>query len=278
MAIRILLIAGLEEPVSCDSRSDSAALAFELATALAECAAATDEIAVDLVARRGARTPLPLISVDPDELLSDGATKEEAALAEEAILCQVALAGLLDGYDVVHTLSPAVAVLQIAAAQGAAIVQSIESGASAAIVRRLIAPDRLVQTERPAGVDLTRFRPTEQPRRDFVLWLGGGDEESARTTAESLALPLRTFGDDDPVALLQHAHALLHFEATCIWPLRALACGTAVTGWQGSGIDESLLSSPSRSAERRQLALARFGARAMVGRCREIYRELVHGA
>jgi len=230
------------------------------------------------VARRGSRTPLPLISVDPDELLSDGATREEAALAEEAILCQVALAGLLDGYDVVHTLSPAVGVLQIAAAQGSAIVQSIDHGASTAIVRRLIAPERLVQTERPAGVDLTRFRPAEQPRRDFVLWLGGGDEKSARAAAEALALPLRTFGDDDPVALLQHAHSLLHFEPACIWPLRALACGTAVSGWQGAGVDEGLLADPHRSAERRQLALARFGARAMVGRCREIYRELTHGA
>src|SRR5688500_15188032 len=120
MTLRILLLAGLDEPLTGESQGDAAALAFELASALAVCAEDTGELAVDLVARRGSRTPLPLVSVDPAEL-----APASGLPAAEALLCQVALAGLLDGYDIVHSLLPAVAVLQIAAANGSAIVQTV---------------------------------------------------------------------------------------------------------------------------------------------------------
>jgi hypothetical protein len=277
MATRILLIAALDEPVTSDSRSDAAGFAFELATALAQCADDTGEVAADLVARRGSRTPLPLVSVDPGELLSDGSGEAEAVLAEEAILTQLALAGLLEGYEIVHILSPMVGVVQLAAAQGSAIVQSIaqsidggRGSAAKALVSRLVVPERLAQTGPPAGVDLNRFRPVDDPRRDFALWLGSGEERAAREASASLDLPLRTFGDNDIVALLQHARVLLHAgpeQPLPLWPLRAVACGTDVAGW---------IAVPSDPAGRRQLALARFGSRAMAGRYRETYRDLIH--
>lgn len=307
MTLRILLLAGLDEPLTGDSRGDAAALAFELATGLAVCAADTGELAVDLVARRGSRTPLPLVSVDPSEL-----APVSGFAAAEALLCQVALSGLLEGYDVVHSLLPAVAVLQIAAAHGSAIVQTVAGrrGAAAAdVIARVVDARRLAQVrDLPAGVDLTRFRPAETTRDEYLLWLGSGGaagETAAKAIAAALALPLRTFDDGDVVTLLQHARALLHLapRATAfgsVWPLRALACGTAVVGWSGAGLDalvpepilgalagdlETLIARarvlPPRdaiAAARRELCLARHGSRAMVARYREVYRELASAA
>lgn len=304
--MRILLIAELDEPLTGDARGGATAMAYELATGLALCAADTGELAVDLIARRGTQTPLPLVSVDPSEL-----APASGPLATEALLCQVALSGLVNGYDVVHSLLPAVAVLQIAAAQGAAIVQTVagrRGRAAAEVVARLIDPRRLAQVHdmRP-GVDLTRFRPADDAREDYLVWLGSGGEAAA-AVAGALDLPLRTIdGNGDVVPLLQHARAFLHF-APCrspfdaVWPLRALACGTPVIGWSDCGLDslapEPILGAlaprgdvaalvaaaralPPRAhgaAARRELCLGRHGSRAMVGRYREVYRELTRAA
>lgn len=307
MTLRILLLAGLDEPLTGDARGDAAALAFELASALALCAADTGEIAVDLVARRGSRTGLPLVGVDPSEL-----APARGPIAEEALLCQVGLSGLLEGYDIVHSLLPAVAVLQIAAAQGSAIVQTVAGRRGAAageVLARIVDSRRLAQVrEVGAGVDLTRFRGGLKPAlREHLLWSGAGSEAEAREVAAGVDLPLRTLGDGDVVELLQEARALLHLapRATpfgAVWPLRALACGTPVLGWEGAGLEalapEPLLGAlaprhdvrtliararalPPRAEDavaRRELCLARHGARAMVGRYREVYRELASAA
>jgi hypothetical protein len=305
MTPRILLLAPLDEPLTEDARGSGAAAAFELASALAVCVADTGELAVDLVACRGSRTGLPLIGVDPSEL-----APASGRLAAEALLTQVALSGLADGYHVIHSLVPAIGVLQIASAQGAAIVQTVadrHGEAAAEVLARLVDPRRLAQVrDVPLGVDLTRFLPAEDAREDCLVWIGRNGtsaEATAHAIASALGLPLANNGD---AAILQHARALLHlapmrspFDA--VWPLRALACGTPILGWSGMGL-ESLAPEPllgalaprhdvdaliaraaalpdrrSAAAARRALALARHGARAMVGRYREIYRELTSG-
>jgi hypothetical protein len=177
---------------------------------------------------------------------------------------------------------------------------------------RLIAPDLLRQASAqpqegaeaiPPGVDTTRFRPLAEPAEDFLLWLGSGPRREAEGIASALALPLRSFRRGDPLPLLQGARALLHLgrhpsPAGPLWPVRALACGTPVAGWKGADLDEVLdrpglgaLASPGDLAGlaaalrdlpdrghaaplRRQHVLGRHGRRAMVGRYRELYREL----
>jgi len=304
MTPRILLLAPLDEPLTPEALGSEAAAAFELAAALATCVADTGELAVDLVARRGSRTGLPLIGVDPAEL-----EPASGRLAAEPLLTQVALSGLADGYDVVHSLVAVLGVLQIASAQGAAIVQTVagrHGEAAAGVLARLVDPRRLAQVrDVPLGVDLTRFLPADEARDESLVWIGGSarDEAIARRIASALGLPLRTGADGDAVALLQQARALLHLAPRrspfdLVWPLRALACGTPILGWSGIGLEplapEPLLGAlaprndvdtliaraatlPDRhsaSPARRALALARHGARAMVGRYREIYREL----
>jgi hypothetical protein len=327
MTLRIALLADLSEPLLPEARGEAAALGFEFACGLARCARESGEIAADLFARRGSRTPLPLVSLDPGELLPAGgwAGEGERAAAVEALLCQVALSGLLEGYQVVHCLAPVLTALQIAAAGGAAIVQTLpgrRSSPRARVLTHLIAPQRLsqvvvaprgaagVRRHVPAGVDLTRFRPAARPGEEHLLWLGTGGaagERAAAAAAEALGLPLRTFGDGEIEALLQHARALLHLapgpsDWGHVWCLRALACGTPVAGWAGNGLEdlaagpvlgalappgdggalaEGLRALPPRrrtGAARRQVCLGRHGSRAMVARYREIYRELTEAA
>lgn len=265
MTLRIALLAGLDEPVSTHARGEPAAFAFELASGLDCRARATQEVAADLFARRGSRTPLPLVGLDPGELMAreNRAGSHERAAATEVLFCQAALAGLLEGYQVVHCLTPAIAALQIAAAAGAAVVQTIPGGRglpAGRLLAHVVATWRLAQvaatpfvrglaagTRRcvPAGVDLTRFRPVVQPRRRHLLWLGSGGTAGWRLAlgaAAALDLPLRTFGDDEVEPLLQHAVALLHLDPRpapwgAVWPLRALACGTPVAGWAGCGLE-----------------------------------------
>jgi hypothetical protein len=328
MTLRIALLADLSEPLSPEARGEPAVLGFELACGLARYAREIGEVEVDLFARRGSRTPLPLVSLDPGELLAeDGRTTaggRERAAADEALLCQVALSGLLEGYQVVHCLTPAVTALQIAAAGGLAVVQTIpgrRSSPAARILPHLVTPKRLAQVvvaprgiggrrHVPAGVDLIRFQPADPSREEHLLWLGTGGaagERTALAVAAALDLPLRTFKDGEVEPLLQHARALLHLAPVpsiwgSVWSLRALACGTPVAGWAGSGLEElaaepvlgalaprgdagalveRLRALPSRrqvGAARRQVCLGRHGSRAMVARYREIYKELTAAA
>lgn len=312
MELRLALLTDLREPVVPAARPAAAALAFDLAEGLAEIARETRELAVDLFARRGSWNGLPLVSVEPGRL---GLRDREAGAAQDALYVQMILQGMLRDYDLVHCLAPVVAPLQLLASLGIPIVQTltVAAGHPAARLPELLIEQRLLARaapvprdgvrEIPPGVDVTRFRPAASPSGDFLLWLGSGRRSEAAAVAQAAGLPLRTGPAGEADDLLRHAHALLHLErspapAGPLWPLRALACGTPVAGWQGAGL-EPLLDPPETGAlapagdapalaaalralpdrrtatpARRERILGLYGRRAMVARYREIYRSL----
>jgi hypothetical protein len=313
MKLRLALLTDLRQPVLPTVRSPAAALAFDLAEGLAETAADTRELAVDLFARRGSWHGLPLVSVEPGRLGLRGA--RQAGAAQEALYVQLILQGMLRGYDLVHCLAPVVAPLQLLTAQGIPVVQTLTVPAThpaALLPGRLIEPRLLARTaplplegavEIPPGVDVTRFRPAASPAEDFLLWLGSGRRSEAEAAARAAGLPLRIGTGAEIDGLLPHAHALLHLErspasAGPLWPLRALACGTPVAGWAGAGLERlldppelgalapagddlglaaALRALPDRrevTAARRERVLGLYGRRAMVARYRELYRSL----
>lgn len=311
MKLRLALLTDLRQPVGPGLLTPAVALAFDLAEGLAEIAADTRELEVDLFARHGSWNGLPLVAVEPGRLGLRGS--RQAAAAQEALYVQLALRGMLREYDLVHCLAPVVAPLQLLAAQGVPAVQTLTvppDHPATLLPGQLIEPHLLARAapvpregvqEIPPGVDVTRFRPAASARGDFLLWLGSGRRSEAETVARAAGLPLRTSGKIEE--LLPQACALLHLErspapAGPLWPLRALACGTPVAGWQGAGL-ERLLDPPELGAlaaagdapglaaalralpdrreatpARRERILGLYGRRAMVARYREIYRSL----
>lgn len=257
MKLRLALLAGLEKPVGPTSRGSAAALTFDLAEALHEMARDTGEVTADLFARRGSWRGLPLVSLDPGEIAPPPAHPFDRFAASEALYTQLALEGMLRGYDLVHCLAPVIAPLQLLAAMKIPIVQTVATPArhpAARMPPRLIAPHLLRQASAwplagaraiPPGVDTTRFRPLPAPAADYLLWLGSGPRREAEGISSRLGIPLRTWKQGDPLPLLQNTHALLHLgrspsPAGPVWPLRALACGTPVCGWLGAGLEDVL--------------------------------------
>ena len=311
MALKIALLADLAEPVHAGSRTVAAALVFDLAEALAELSG-LGETGVELFASRGSWRGLPLVSLDPGEVARPPAHPLDRFAAQEALLTQLVLAGMLRGYDLVHCFAPVVAPLQMIAALGIPIVQTLTVPAAhpaAKIVPLLIPPPLLRQAAVPPGVDTVRYHPLppgEDAGSGYALWLGAGRRAEAAAAAEIaavLGLPLATWGTAEPVALLQRARVLLHLDrepapSGPLWPLRALACGTPVAGWHGGGLDAvldrpglgvlapagdvaalavALRDLPDRQEAtplRRQHVLGRYGRRALAGHYREIYREI----
>jgi hypothetical protein len=312
MALKIALLADLAEPVQADARTAAAALAFDLAEALAELSGlgGLGETSVELFASRGSWRGLPLVSLDPGEVARPPAHPLDRFATQEALLTQLVLAGMLRGYDLVHCFAPVVAPLQMIAALGIPIVQTLTVPAAhpaAKIVPLVIPPPLLRQAAIPPGVDTVRYHPLPSSEdAGYALWLGAGRRAEAAAAADiaaALGLPLASWGDAEPVALLQRARVLLHLDrepapSGLIWPLRALACGTPVAGWQDGGLD-TVLDRPGLGALvpagdvaaltaafrdlpdrreatplRRQHVLGRYGRRALAGRYREIYREL----
>jgi hypothetical protein len=313
MALKIALLADLAEPVHADARTAAAALAFDLAEALAELSGlgGLGETSVELFASRGSWRGLPLVSLDPGEVARPPAHPLDHFATQEALITQLVLAGMLQGYDLVHCFAPVVAPLQMIAALGIPIVQTLTVPAAhpAAKIAPLLIPPRLLrQAAIPPGVDTVRYHPLPSGEdAGYALWLGTGRRAAAAAAAADIAaalgLPLVSWGDAEPAALLQHARVLLHLDrepapSGAIWPLRALACGIPVAGWQGGGLDAVLdrpglgaLAPPGDVAAlaaafralpdrreaallRRRHVLGRYGRRALAGRYRELYREL----
>jgi hypothetical protein len=257
--MRVALLADLREPLATEARLPEAIVAYEVAAAFAAWRdESSSELTVDLFARRGSWKGLPLVSVDPDEI---GPVRRDALSQfslQDAAYCQLFLAGLLDGYDVVHSLAPVVTPLQLVAAHRRPIVQTLLVPVShpAATLLSLVVPQALLRRVRvtaaadalpviPTSVDLARFRLDESAERDRVIWLG--TPARGRAAAEQVAtvcrLPLVTLTDDDPVLLLQRARVFLDLSeraspAGSPWGLRALACGAPVAGWSGGELDQ----------------------------------------
>lgn len=268
---RIALLADLAEPVTPEAVSGPAAFAFELADALREVSRDLGSFEVDLFARRGSWRGLPLVSLDPAELDPPGGALAGFS-AQEALYVQVIAAGLLGGYDLVHCLAPVVTPLQLLAAGGVPVVQTVQTSPehpAAAFPGRLLPPRLLRRTRvslRPAGdpdgleavpptVDVTRFRPAPEAPEPFALWLGAGGRKgrsAATRVAARLGLVLRTGDGADPADLFPRARILLHLTTpgeAPEWtgPLRALACGRPVAAWAGCGL-EGLLEEPGMVA------------------------------
>lgn len=318
------MLAGLHAPVLLDAVDSEAALAFDLAEGLAEHGRDTGELEVDLFARRGSWRGVPVVTLDPDELPRIPGALGRFAV-EDALYTQLVLAGMVQGYAIVHCLAPVVTPLQLLAATGAAVVQTLvvpTRHPAAALPPGLVPSDRLRQVSPtfharhpdvlpiPPGVDLSRYVPASSGggEEDFLLHLDPARSRREARWAEAisrrLAAPLRKPGDGDLLALLRSARAVLHLgtEPSPVGPvaaLRAVACGTAVAGWREGplrplaevpgllasapvgdvdALAEAVRTLPPRSAAvplRRRTALARHGRRAMLGRYRELYRELV---
>lgn len=327
MPLRVALLAGLQAPVLPDGVEPETALAFDLAQGLAEHGRDTGgELEVDLFARRGSWRGVPLVTLDPEELPRIPGVLGRFAV-EDALYVQLVLAGMVRDYTIVHCLAPVVTPLQLLAATGSAVVQTLvvpPGHPAATLPPRLLSPDRLRRVAPvqgpvvegvhpiPPGVDLSRYAPVEGASdpvsTGFLLHLDTGRPRRERRWAEEVArrlgAPLLGPGDGELLPLLQTARAVLCLaaEPSPVGPvgaLRAVACGTAVAGWEGgplrslAGTPGLLASAPVGDVEalaqavralqpraeaapvRRRTALARYGRRAMVARYRELYRELV---
>jgi glycosyltransferase involved in cell wall biosynthesis len=261
----VAVIADLREALGPGARSEVAALTFELVDALAQCVRDVGELTADLFARRGSCRSLPLVSLEPEELGWRAEDPLDAVAAADALACQVALAGLFEGYHLVHCLAPLTNALQLIGAAGVPILQTIVTEpehASARFPPLLVPKGRLRQVattpraasaDRPlvgTAVDLTRFAPVGQAEDRFLLYAGDdAGLEEAQAVATLAGRPLLTLADGEPVWLLQHARALLYLldgppASGPVWPLRALACGTPVAAWRNTGLD-AVLESPA---------------------------------
>jgi glycosyltransferase involved in cell wall biosynthesis len=257
--LRVALLAPLDEAVRPQATTAEAIVTFELAETLATRAGAGDSIAFDLFARRGSWRGMPLVSIDPGEI-GDGPRGALSGFArQEAAYVQLWLAGLLDGYAVVHALAPVVAPLQLAAAAGSRVVQTLlvpPSHPAAWMPESLLPRDRLRRVRIGVGddattapptlagsVDLERFTPPPAESR-HVLWSGSGSRAAgaARAVAAGLGLPARTVARGDAARLVREAAVVLDLSeqpppAGSPWALRALACGVPAAGWHGGGLD-----------------------------------------
>jgi hypothetical protein len=258
--LRIALLADLSEPVGPHATSDAVITAFEIIAALSEVVVNVGEIAVDVVARRGSWRALPLISIDPDDLPAVPDSGIDGYARQEALYCQLVLAGMLRGYDCIHAVAPLVTPLQLLASTGVPIVQTITApaGPSSKLLPILLPPDRFrrIASTRQASeslgvpmiemsVDLERFRPDPASPRNVLLRSGAHDDESrdhAAELARLLGLEMRRTGTGDAVEALSDAAVLFHAEsdpaATPHWPLRAIASGLPAVGWSGGALDE----------------------------------------
>ena len=281
-------------------------------------------ITFDLFARRGSWHGLPLVSLDPDEIEAASTDPLVSFAVQETMYTQLWVNGLLHGYDIVHCLAPIISPLQLISAAGTPIVQSVtvpRTHPACWLASRLLPGSvfQRVAMTRDAGValgvpviracvDLARFSVTDEPA-EYLVWDGSGGEAgaaSAQAIGERLGYPIRGVADHDAPALLKKATALLHLAETASpcgfpWPLRALACGVPVAGWQevladvarGSAIGalaplgewytlaERLQEIPSRGEfvrQRREMVLARYGSTAMAAQYRKIYQELLQRA
>jgi hypothetical protein len=259
--MKVAILTDLAETLSPDARQPAGIAGHEIAAAMSENARRIGRLSVDLVARRGTATEQPLVSVAPEDIGPWPEEPERHGRFLDAAYCQLILAGLLDGYDLVHCVAPLVTPLQLLAAAGSTIIQTVttaEAEAASSLVARLLGPRALTVVTIVAGregglpvvplsVDLDRYVLEPDAVRDHLLWLGSGGEPGlaiARVAARRLRIRLIAPEDGGCApALLSQAAALVLPGAAAsaldhIWAARALACGTPVVACLGSGLEE----------------------------------------
>jgi hypothetical protein len=296
--------------------------AMEIIEALAESVHHVGGLSIDVVARRGSWKGLPLISIDTEELSPTPGSILEWFAIQETAYSKLVLSGLLNEYDLVHSLASCVVPLMLMAQANIPIVQTILEPPSHPSVKfpPIVMPSKLyvqVSGNRfwanyckakyiPPSIDLSVFKPTSQPTHEFLLYSGSGEQEMrdiAQEVAQRLNLLLYEDKEGHSVEKIKNAKALLYLQRDpspygAILPIRALACGTPVIGWQGSGLEEVLMHFdkdclvPLGDVDtlvsvidtlgdrvrlghmRRHLILANHNRRGMTARYRELYREV----
>lgn len=191
--LRVALVADPDAPLVAEALTPAAALAYELAAALAEHVHGAGDLVVDLFAARGSACGLPLVSLDPAELPAVVAEPLARHARREALLTQLVLSGMLEGYTVVHCLAPVVTPMQVLAATGALLVQTLVEGPAHPSTQL---PPRLVNAARlrrvavvaaPPVVELSKLLAEGASPRDRT-----DDEDpmslAANTVPESLAV------------------------------------------------------------------------------------------
>jgi len=251
--VKVLVLADLGEALGAAALSADAVLAWELANALAALRDTVGGVEVDLVARRGSEAVLPLITADPDELAPPGPTSSDDAARQDALYTQMVLAGVADGYDVVHALAPLVAPIQVLVSAGRRVCQTVTMRPAhlSAQVGRIV-PRQLLHLvalgtqgqdplrAAPPPVDLNRFQPGDAVPDAYLVWSGAGGPDAhtvGREAAESLGMTLRRLDEADPAALLRRSAGMVHTPypaapVDIMWPVRALACGLPVVSWE----------------------------------------------
>lgn len=315
--LRIALLTDINEAIHPGSLSGESVFAYELVRSLKESAESIGAISLTLFARRHSSAGIPTVSLDPSEF-GMAENKLDAYAFQEALYVQLVLSGMLDGYQLIHSLAPIASPLLLLAQKGLPIIQTLVAGPEHPASRLCtkipgmkmqqvhIGPYQISDAYAaiPPSVDLQEFYPHAKAEDDFIFWLGKTGEPSAilaEQIASDLKLPLRTAESGDPKELIRHARLLLHLpdspSATeSVWPLRALACGTAVAGWYSENLEKILFKPelgfftkpgeteklregvqliPNREiagALRREFVLALYGRRAMAARYRDLYK------
>lgn len=262
--MKVALLADLFELIGPESESDLGILTYELATGFNEWSQVSQSFSVDLVAKRGSSCGLPLFSIDLDELPSSKPDELNCFARQEAAYCQFILSGLLNEYDLIHSLAPIVAPLQLLSKMGIPVLQTVvayKEHPSVEFPPLLLNKDKLYRTSVtaklstvlglrhiPAPVDLERFDIARRNNSDYILWMADQEESNkdvAHKISRKLNLPLHTEIGSKTIRELQNAAFLLDLSASHSpignqWALRALACGKPVVKWAGSELDELL--------------------------------------
>lgn len=311
--LEICVVAGLEDRLSAHAVAPEAAFAHELVSALAAYSRQCGGFGLTVVALSGSEVEAPLIGVDPGCLETATGDPFARFVVADAIYGQLAHEGALDGFTVVHWLAPVVSPLRTLAYGRGGIVRTNLWAPShpAAHTSRALLGRRLreirVGSDRaeplgaiPPAVDLARFRLGPVARSKVLVALESS--LAARRVAELSNHDLAILGRD-PERTLGAAAALLLLEhplpiASAVWAARALACGTPVLGWIGSGLEAyvrhgvsgalaplgdvraaadevRLLAELAGTARCRKVALARNGPRGVAAKHYEVYRSSV---
>jgi glycosyltransferase involved in cell wall biosynthesis len=162
---------------------------------------------------------------------------------------------MLHGYDIVHCMAPIISPLQVIAAAGTPVVQSVTTAwthPACWLAARLLPNTifRRVAMTKETGtalgipvvqtcVDLARFTVTDAAA-EYLVWDGSGGQTGsaiAQEIGKRLSYQIRSVAEYDAPAVLRKAVALLHLSESLSpcgfpWLLRALACGVPVAGWQ----------------------------------------------
>jgi hypothetical protein len=258
--MKIAVLADLSEALTTASSNPVVLTGIEVIEALTASAAERNDLSIDVVARRGSQIKHPLISIDPEELGSWPSDETSRQQYRDAIYTQLTLSGLLDGYDLIHCITPLSSSLQVIKAGGVPMVMTLAwpklpgipelpmrlLGQGLAVVSigssEINAPEECDTIH--MSLDLDTYRPATNSSYRSLLWMGTGGKwgrKRAIEVADELGLVF-TDGSTSPMPVaMQEAKCLLlpGSKLTAIddiWATRALACGTTIAVTQGQQI------------------------------------------